>query len=92
MQVCDTTRSTLAAGAASVADCICAPGYLTNGADCEQCPAGYYQDDKGAGACKPCPPGTYSPPGTPALVDCLPCNPQTVAPRECTAQCTPCGD
>jgi hypothetical protein len=51
-QVCDTTRSTLAAGATSVLACVCAPGYLTTAAvNCEQCPAGYYQDEKVTARC-----------------------------------------
>ncbi|XP_064481549.1 sushi, von Willebrand factor type A, EGF and pentraxin domain-containing protein 1-like [Ornithodoros turicata] len=43
-----------------VNDCLCKPGYIGNGlkGECKPCESGFYQDQYGQLACKPCPVGS----------------------------------
>jgi hypothetical protein len=63
------------AGAFSVNECRCLPGYTgPNGLPCNPCPAGYYKTDYGSGGCLKCPPNGQSPTASASAFSCA-CNP-----------------
>ena len=57
---------------------------------CTGCPAGTFSTAIGSNSssvCQPCPPGTYSPPGSSS---CYPCAAGSYSTQEGSEQCTPC--
>ena len=68
---CPANSNTTAPGAKAASQCLCNPGYTTDGeGGCEVCPANSYCAGKGIPD-EPCPENLYSLPGASALAQCV---------------------